>query len=163
MDKNIILEHAEKLLRIDIDHIHGKSHWERVEKYGHYLADLNGADKQVLSLFAYTHDLGRENDSYEDTLHGKRSAEIVKNFFSKNIIKITNEQLDKLVYACVHHSELRAQSDDLTIQTCWDSDRLDIWRVGIEPNPLYLYTQEAKNSETIKMAKYYTIGENVIK
>jgi len=159
MDKELILKEAKKILKIDINHIHGLSHWERVEKFGHYLAGLNGADKKLLSLFAFTHDLGRVNDTYEDFLHGERSAEIAKKFFQEGIIKATDEQMDKLIYACQHHNKPKAQSDDLTIRTCWDSDRLDIWRVGIEPNPLYLYTNEAKNPKVIQMAKGLSIGE----
>lgn len=158
MDKELLLKHAREKIKIDIDHIHGQGHWERVEKYGHYLADSNGADKKVLSLFAYTHDLGRENDSYEDFFHGRRSAEIVRDFFARGIIDVTSVQLEKLLYACVHHTELHAESDDLTIRTCWDSDRLDIWRVGLEPNPAYLYTQEAKDPKVIMMAKDCVMG-----
>ena len=36
-----------------------------------------------------------------------------------------------------HHSGGQV-SEDATIQTCWDSDRLDLGRVGIFPSPKYL-------------------------
>ena len=46
-----------------------------------------------------------------------------------------------------------AHSNDITIQSCWDSDRLDLWRAGIEPDPKYLYTETAKELKTISWAK----------
>jgi len=57
------------------------------------------------------------------------------------------------MYACEHHSNQTAKSDNITIQICWDSDRLDIWRLGIEPDPKYFYTGLAKQPETILYAK----------
>jgi uncharacterized protein len=41
---------------------------------------------------------------------------------------------------------------DITIQTCWDSDRLDLGRVGITPHPRRLCTEAAKRPTTIKWA-----------
>ena len=41
---------------------------------------------------------------------------------------------------------------DVTIQTCWDADRLDLGRVGIYPSPEYLSTEIAKRPETIRWA-----------
>lgn len=158
MDKNKIVESVKEIIKVNINAIHGINHWERVERFGHYLADLNGADKKILSLFAYTHDLGRENDG-EDVFHGERSAQIAKMFWEKGVIESTTEDLDRLMYACSHHHKLRAESDDLTVQTCWDSDRLDMWRAGIEPNPLYLYTKEAKNPLLIEKARYFSTGQ----
>jgi uncharacterized protein len=48
-----------------------------------------------------------------------------------------------------HNSNL-ANSNNITVQTCWDADRLDLGRVGIKPDPKRLFTEEGK-----KMAKYY--------
>lgn len=158
INKDLIIQNSKGILKIDINNIHGIGHWERVEQFGHYLSSLNGADKNIISLFAYIHDLGRENDS-EDVFHGERSAQIAKSFWDGGIIKSTVEELDKLMYACSYHHKLMAQSDDLTIRTCWDSDRLDMWRAGIEPNPIYLYTNEAKNPTVIRMAKGFSTGE----
>ena len=57
--------------------VHGVSHWQTVEQNGHYLADFNGADKKVISYFAYFHDCMRENE-YEDSKHGLRGAQFAK-------------------------------------------------------------------------------------
>ena len=40
----------------------------------------------------------------------------------------------------------------MTIETCWDADRLDLGRVGITPHPSHLCTEAAKRPETIKWA-----------
>jgi uncharacterized protein len=36
--------------------------------------------------------------------------------------------------------------------TCWDSDRLDLGRVGIKPHPTRLCTDAAKDLEMIRLA-----------
>ena len=50
--------------------------------------------------------------------------------------------------------------DDVTIQTCWDADRLDLWRIGIEPRPEYLYTEMAKKTEMIELAREIERGSS---
>ena len=37
----------------------------------------------------------------------------------------------------------------MTIQTCWDADRLDLGRVGMMPDPRFLSTEIAKRRDTI--------------
>jgi len=132
--------------------IHGLTHFERVEKIGEFLAAANGADLEVVRLFAYTHDLGRIADS-GDIEHGHRSAKIIEDLYNKGVLKLTAKQYQQLVYACDNHVTLLAHSDDITIRTCWDSDRLDLWRAGITPDPQYLYTELAKKPETIAWSK----------
>ena len=151
-EKEILLNYVKNNIPEQVSSLHGLSHLERVEKIGHFLADKNGADKEVISLFAYFHDLGRL-DNGEDIEHGARSAQIVRDLYSQKLIDITDKQYQQLVYACLHHSITTASSDDITIQTCWDSDRLDLWRDGIEPNPELLFTAEAKKPATIFWAK----------
>jgi uncharacterized protein len=51
--------------------------------------------------------------------------------------------------ACAGHTHEQTHTD-ITIQTCWDADRLDLGRVGITPDPKYLCTEAAKREETIK-------------
>ena len=147
-----ILKYIKDELNINTDGLHGLSHFVRVEQIGCYLADQTGADKEVLSLFAYTHDLGRTHDN-EDLEHGKRSAKIVEQMYKQKLIDITPDQYDKLIYACSYYCFDSARSDDLTIQACWDADRLDLWRDSIEPLPQLLYTSEAKKEKTISWAK----------
>ena len=133
--------------------LHGLKHWKNVEKIGHHLANINGTDKELITLFAYIHDLGRENED-EDVGYGERSVTILEDLYNKKIINIKPEKYQKLIYACRNHDSKTAQSDDLNIQTCWDADRLDLWRIGIEPNPKFLFTKEAKNPEITRLAKH---------
>ena len=42
-----------------------------------------------------------------------------------------------LHYACVHHTDGLTEGD-VSVQACWDADRLDWGRVGIRPAPLRL-------------------------
>src|SRR5271157_5370311 len=53
--------------------------------------------------------------------------------------------------ACAGHTHERTHPN-VTIQTCWDADRLDLGRVGITPHPSLLCTDAAKRPETIKWA-----------
>lgn len=151
-DKDLFLSFIRQLLNVHIDGLHGLDHWQRVEKFGQFIASSTEADPEVLKLFAYTHDLGRISDG-DDPQHGLRSAKIVEDLYNQNIIKLTKEQYNKLIYACSYHMVTTASSNDVTIQACWDSDRLDLWRDGIEPDPKYLYTEVAKKPETIIWAK----------
>jgi hypothetical protein len=36
---------------------------------------------------------------------------------------------------------------------CWDADRLNLWRVGIKPDPRFLSTQPARSVERIAWAR----------
>lgn len=138
--------------KIDLDSIHGFKHWENVERIGRYLSEINEADKKIVRYFAYLHDSRRRNDG-PDPKHGKKGAKYASKLYKDGLIDLRPEQYEKLIYAIEHHSNLMASSDDITIQTCWDSDRLDLWRLNIAPNQEFLYTDKAKQYDTIKYAK----------
>ena len=131
---------------------HGISHWNRVKELGRYLAKHTGADTKVTDYFAYFHDLKRQNEDY-DPQHGLRAAMLVKSLYEQGWNELSQVQLGQLVYACTFHSHPNAKSEDVTIKTCWDSDRLDLWRVGIKPDPFLLNTAKAKEPEVIEFAK----------
>ena len=59
--------------------------------------------------------------------------------------------MDLLVEACAGHSDGFTKAD-ITVQTCWDADRLDLGRVGIEPHPKYLCTEVAREAKFLKAA-----------
>lgn len=126
------------------DSIHGISHWQRVEKFGLMIAEKNGADREVISIFAYLHDARRENE-HTDPDHGKRAAILLDELIKANAISINDLQYKQLSKALFYHNRYNAESADITIQTCWDADRLDLPRVGTEVDPEYLQTEEAKN------------------
>lgn len=134
--------------KLDIDGDHGISHWRNVLKIGNYLAKETKADIKIVNLFAYLHDSKKENDAY-DPEHGRKAAVFAQELFAKKLLPLSSEQLDKLVFACQYHADAVAKSNDITIQTCWDADRLDLWRVGVMPDKKLLNTDFAKQDEII--------------
>jgi uncharacterized protein len=132
--------------------IHGIAHWKRVEQLGHMIADINGADKEVVSLFAYLHDARRENE-YTDVDHGKRAALLLDELIQGGLVDINQQQFERLRKALYWHNRDDADSSDITVRTCWDADRLDLWRVGIIPNPELLFTDYGKSDVMINFAR----------
>jgi uncharacterized protein len=59
------------------------------------------------------------------------------------MLRLADEQLELLAFACAHHTDGLTEAD-VTVQTCWDADRLDLGRVGIVPNPEQLCTPAAR-------------------
>lgn len=142
-----------KQYKLAIDGIHGLSHWKRVEKLGLFLSTLTNADPVVISQFAYLHDSQRQDEG-EDIDHGKRAADFVEKLYNDQLLHISPLQLEKLQAACYYHNcKTKFKVDDVTIQTCWDSDRLDLWRIGIKPKSNFLYTNEARKADVIEYAR----------
>lgn len=130
--------------------IHGITHWARVMENGLYLADLNGADKEVVVLFAIFHDSKRQNESKDDG-HGRRGGDFAKTF-RETLLSLNDIRFNLLYSACAGHTDGKTEGD-ITVQTCWDSDRLDLNRVNIKTDPNRLCTVEAKNPDIIKWAE----------
>jgi len=150
---NPILNIVRRQYKLALQGIHGLSHWERVEKFGLFLADATKADKTVISYFAYLHDSQRLDES-EDAEHGKRASEFVGELYKSKVVQLSPVRLQQLQFACRYHNERKMfDIDDVTIQTCWDADRLDLPRIGIKPNPDYLYTETAKKFVAIEHKK----------
>lgn len=114
---------------------HGPRHWRRVDRYGRLLAERTGADLEVVRRFALLHDCQRFCEG-QDPGHGRRGAEWAERYCSR---ELSPEQMQMLRLACEGH-EMGLCSDHPTIGTCWDADRLDLERVGIDPSPLYMST-----------------------
>lgn len=144
-----LLDLIVRQFRLDINGDHGISHWRRVYKIGDYLAKETGADPAILGFFAYLHDAKKENDVY-DHKHGQKACFLAMVLHTKGVIPLSKEQIDKLAFACKHHDNGTIKSEDITIQTCWDADRLDLWRVGVIPNKEFLNTDFAKKDEVIE-------------
>jgi uncharacterized protein len=129
--------------------IHGPSHWGRVLENGRRLAQSTGAKIEVVELFAVFHDSQRHND-HIDPQHGLRGARFAASLCGSQFLLDTPD-FELLFSACSHHTDGK-RNDDITIQTCWDSDRLDLGRVHIQPNPLRLCTEAARSPEVIAWA-----------
>ena len=75
-------------------------------------------------------------------MHGPRAADKLSEL-PESLINITAEQMKLLEYAIRHHTD-GVMSDDPTIGTCWDADRLDLGRVGIVPEASRMSTRAGK-------------------
>ena len=135
--------------------IHGAPHWSRVRLNGLKLAAITGANPIVVEYFAFIHDLGRENDNY-DPEHGHRGAEIAQDI-NGTLIQLDNKELQVLKEACQGHSDGYTMAD-VTVMTCWDADRLDLGRVGIDPDPDKLCTLTARRPRIMMPAFLRSIG-----
>jgi uncharacterized protein len=129
--------------------IHGVGHWGRVRTNGLKLAAATGANRRVVELFAVLHDSRRLNDGY-DPGHGARGAANAAHLQGR-FYDLDGEELDLLHQACSAHSDGLTDAD-VTVQVCWDADRLDLGRVGIEPSPARLCTQAARDPKMIAWA-----------
>jgi uncharacterized protein len=151
-DRSGLIALIREEFQLDWNGIHGANHWARVLHHGKNIGQIRKADLLVVELFGFLHDSCRLNDG-RDLKHGERAAEFVYGIHGE-FFQLRPEQLDKLCYAMRHHSGGEVSIDE-TIQTCWDSDRLDLGRVGISPSPSYL-SQHA--SIFIDLAYEWSLG-----
>lgn len=128
---------------------HGERHWRAVAHAGLHLApQVDNCDPVIVLLFALFHDAMRENE-YSDPEHGLRGAELARQVL---VDRLNEESLATLYEACSDHT-YSVGSQDPTIGVCWDADRLNLWRVGTEPDPRFLSTQPARDPELIRQAR----------
>ena len=128
---------------------HGVGHWARVLENGIRLAKETGANVEVITLFAVFHDSKRVNE-VTDPGHGRRGADFATELRG-HLFDLSDDDLGLLQKACAEHTDGQIH-DDVTVETCWDADRLDLGRVGITPRPSKLCTDAAKTPEMIKWA-----------
>ena len=145
-----LIDDIRKQFRIDWSGIHGISHWARVYEIGMKLADQTGANRTVVQLFSVFHDSCRYREGV-DPRHGLRGAELAGTFRSTHLSSLTDEEFSLLCTACRLHTSA-PDHENITIQTCFDSDRLDLGRVGNIPDPQLLCTEPAKSQEMISWA-----------
>ncbi len=129
--------------------IHGISHWARVLENGRRLARLTGAKLAVVELFAIFHDACRLNERRDDE-HGRRGAELAAVLWGE-YFTLSGADFELLETACSYHTAGLTEAV-ITIQTCWDADRLDLLRSGIRPTPRYLCTPAAKDPAMLSWA-----------
>jgi uncharacterized protein len=128
---------------------HGVAHWARVLENGARLSKETGANISVVRLFAVLHDSKRVNEG-TDPDHGQRAADFATSIRG-SVFDLPDDEFELLHRACAGHTHERTHPD-ITIQTCWDADRLDLGRVGILPSPDRLCTEAARRRETILWA-----------
>ena len=137
MPHSDLWQHVIAQFACGVHSIHGPTHWRRVERNGLYIAERTGAIVEVVKLFAVFHDSRRENED-EDEGHGERGADFAASLRGV-MFDLPSEHFDLLHYACARHTD-GLTSDDPTIGACWDADRLDLGRVGIEPSANFMST-----------------------
>lgn len=142
--------------RLDWHGIHGASHWARVMFHGLSLCQATGADAAVIRAFALLHDSQRHNDG-EDPEHGSRAAQFARMLWQEGELSLSLTQMSLLEQACRGHCEGRTDAP-LTVQVCWDADRLDLGRVCIRPDPYRLCTAAAKEPARIEQAWRWSRG-----
>ena len=146
-----LLKIVTKQFRLDTSSPHGPNHWMRVKRNGFELSEKTGANKLVVELFSIFHDSCRVNDNH-DKGHGKRGAKLAKKLHKMGYVPCSKDELDLLIRACEGHTG-GENPDDITIATCWDADRLDLPRVGIDVNPDLLCTDDAKDPDFIELCR----------
>ncbi len=134
---------------LDWQGIHGLPHWSRVRVNGLQIARNNTADQKVVELFAFLHDVKREVD-FNDPEHDPRAAAFIHSL-PDTLLNIRPVQKERLEYACYYHSRGLTEAD-ITIQTCWDADRLDLGRGGVRPDTKKLCTDIAKDPKFFEQA-----------
>jgi uncharacterized protein len=125
---------------------HGVIHWGRVYENGIKLAEQDGVNTDVVQFFSIFHDSRRRNES-TDKGHGERGAQLAIEMRAD--VHLNDDDFSLLITACNLHTSARTH-DDITVQACFDSDRLDLGRVGTVPDAEYLCTPVAKMQDTIK-------------
>ena len=147
-----LIKDLSAIFELDLRSVHGPAHWMRVRANGLKLARHTGANPRIVELFSVFHDSCREND-WTDPDHGPRAAALAEYFFyEEKMLLCSEDELQLLIYACGGHT-YGGISDDPTIGTCWDADRLDLPRVGITVDPNLLCTDAAKNASLIHWAE----------
>lgn len=121
--------------------VHGIDHWDRVYENGQNLITTE-VKPLVVGLFAYLHDSCRINDG-EDLGHGERAVDFISSLRDTLLKDVSDEDIQLLKTACRLHT-VTISTGDPTIDACFDADRLDLWRVGITPDPTRLATKKGK-------------------
>lgn len=126
---------------------HDLSHFMRVIVWGLALSRYNEAkgiiiNNKVVVWFGLLHDICRESD-FDDKEHGLRAACYVKMIRNTWLGDLNDNEILLLSEAVKYHNKIR-QYGEITIDTCFDADRLDLLRFGITVNPERLATNAAK-------------------
>lgn len=144
-----LIEMALQRFPLGMHSLHGPCHWARVYENGMRLAQSTGARPDVVALFALFHDVCRTHEG-EDHQHGLESAKWIQELYGKHF-HLDEEGMDLLIRAIRYHSDGLIH-EDVTVQTCWDADRLDLARVFIFPTPERLCTVAARDADILSWA-----------
>lgn len=151
VDLDLLVAHVTTQAPLAASELHGERHWLAVARAGAEIVERTpGADRQVVFLFALLHDACRRTESREPE-HGPRAAALAGEL-PADLLRLDEPRLGLLQEACRLH-EAGTTSADPTIGACFDADRLNLWRVWIEPDPALLSTAAAREPGLIRRAR----------
>lgn len=112
---------------------HGFLHSKYVEAFGlimveEYAKENIVVDKDVVQWFAYLHDSMSKDKKY-DPKHGEKAASYIDEIRNDYLQDLSEIQIVKLKKACTLHSTI-ISTGDITIDVCFDADRLDSPKFG---------------------------------
>lgn len=136
-----IWERARREFKLGPRSVHGPEHWLRVEANAIILAGENGADAEIVRLFAVLHDCKRQNDN-RDPEHGLRASELAKQLRGQ-LFELEDERFRLLCEAIRYHDN-GTVTGNIVVGSCWDADRLDLDRVGLTPAVRFMSTAAGK-------------------
>jgi uncharacterized protein len=149
INKRELLPFLRAQFRVDWKGHHGIAHWARVRVNGLLLAQETRANAHVVELFSFFHDARRLNEHRDDG-HGFRGFELAQELRDR-FFDASDDEMLLLRQACEFHSD-GLQTGNPTVLTCWDADRLDLGRVGIQPVPERLCTETARGAKFLQGA-----------
>ena len=123
------VDHCYNLYEMDHGGCHGFDRWMRVLHNGQKLAEMENANLQMSELFCLLHDTQRHNER-RDPEHGARAADYAHSIQGK-WFDLSSEDMELLDEALRYHSDGYTEAD-ITVEVCWDADRLDLGRVSIK-------------------------------
>ena len=128
--------------------LHGLDHWFQVWRNGEFLAtETPGADLEVVAMFALFHDSMRVDDG-EDPHHGIRAWRLWCKL--DGALAFSAEQAEIFLTACADHTRGKIHTDP-TIGVCWDADRLDLTRTGVQLDLKYFSTEAGREMASRKI------------
>jgi uncharacterized protein len=80
--------------KLPVDGFHGVVHWARVLENGLRISEANGADREIVTLFALFHDSRRVNEDHDDG-HGLRGGELARSLRGK-LVHLDDDRFDLL-------------------------------------------------------------------
>lgn len=151
---------------LPIDGYHGIAHWARVYEIGQRVATLvnqllpkANLDHRVPALFALLHDACRLNEGH-DPDHGPRAAVFAEKLYRDGIIDLPPE-LWMWVYQAIESHTHGVISAYPYVQVCYDSDRLDLPRVGIYPDSRFISYETYHHRELMKWSFANAVEQSI--
>ena len=126
---------------------HGFLHSKYVEAFGllmveEYAKENIIVDKDVVQWFAYLHDI--MNNGINNDNHGEKAANYIDEVRNIYLQDLSESQIEKLKKACALHSTTIA-TGDITIDVCFDADRLDSPKFDRVTDPEKMATRIGKD------------------